>query len=53
MIHPGRILKIRVHGSKRDSSHESLFEEVSVAMPGVIARIEASDIQVLATFLNY
>ncbi|XP_022976490.1 rab3 GTPase-activating protein non-catalytic subunit [Cucurbita maxima] len=45
MIHPGRILKIRVHGSKRDSSHESSFEEVSIAMPGVIARIEASDIQ--------
>lgn len=45
MIHPGRILKIRVHGSKRDLSHGSSFEEVSIAMPGVIARIEGSDIQ--------
>ncbi|KAA0066767.1 hypothetical protein IC582_015679 [Cucumis melo] len=45
MIHPGRILKIRVHGSKRDLSHGSSLEEVSVAMPGVIARIEGSDIQ--------
>ncbi|KAE8649827.1 hypothetical protein Csa_012719 [Cucumis sativus] len=45
MIHPGRILKIRVHGSKRDLSHGSSLEEVSIAMPGVIARIEGSDIQ--------
>lgn len=36
---------------KRDLSHESSFEEVSIVMPGVIARIEGSDIQVLTTIL--
>lgn len=51
MIHPGRILKIRVRGSKLDLSDRSSFEEVSVVMPGVIARIEGSDIQVLANIL--
>ncbi|XP_022941015.1 rab3 GTPase-activating protein non-catalytic subunit-like [Cucurbita moschata] len=45
MIHPARILKIRVRGLKRDLSYGSSYEEVSIVMPGVIARIEGSDIQ--------
>ena len=53
MIHPARILKIRVRGLKRDLSYGSSYEEVSIVMPGVIARIEGSDIQVLTAILYY
>ncbi|KAL5804755.1 hypothetical protein ACOSQ3_031555 [Xanthoceras sorbifolium] len=45
LIHPGRILKLRVRGTKRDLTQETSSEEVCVVMPGVIARFDGSDIQ--------
>lgn len=45
MIHPGRILKLRVRGTKRDLTHDTSSEEVCVVMAGVIARFNGSDIQ--------
>ncbi|KAK2638763.1 hypothetical protein Ddye_026558 [Dipteronia dyeriana] len=45
LIHPGRILKLRVRGTKRDLTQDTSSEEVCVIMPGVIARFDGSDIQ--------
>lgn len=46
MIYPGRILKLRVRGTKRDLTQDTSSEEVCVVMPGVVARYDGSDIQV-------
>lgn len=46
MIYPGRILKLRVRGTKRDLIQDTSSEEVCVVMPGVVARCDGSDIQV-------
>ena len=47
MIHPGRILKLRVRGTKRDLSQDTTSsEEVCVVMPGIVARFDGSHIQV-------
>ncbi|RVW43016.1 Rab3 GTPase-activating protein non-catalytic subunit [Vitis vinifera] len=45
MINPGRILKFRVRGTKRDLTQGSSSEEVCVVMPGVIARFDGADLQ--------
>ncbi|XP_075487387.1 uncharacterized protein LOC142526719 [Primulina tabacum] len=44
-INSGRILKLRVRGTKQDLMHDASSEEVCVVMPGVIARFEGSDIK--------
>jgi hypothetical protein len=46
MIYPGRILKLRVRGTKRDLTQDTSSEEVCVVMAGVVARYDGSDIQV-------
>lgn len=46
MIHPGRILKLRLRGTKRDLIQDTSSEEVCVVMPGIVARFDGSDIQV-------
>ncbi|XP_022749296.1 rab3 GTPase-activating protein non-catalytic subunit isoform X1 [Durio zibethinus] len=47
MVHTGRILKLRVHGAKKDLMQDILSEEVCVVIPGVIARFDGTDIQSL------
>lgn len=47
LVYPGRILRLRVRGTKRDITEDtSSFEEVCVVIPGIIARFDGSDIQV-------
>ncbi|KAF3434305.1 hypothetical protein FNV43_RR25408 [Rhamnella rubrinervis] len=45
MIHPGRIIKLRVRGTKKDLIQETSSEEVCVVMTGVIARFDGSEIK--------
>ncbi|KAL2472716.1 hypothetical protein Fot_48452 [Forsythia ovata] len=45
IVNTGKILKLRVRGTKRDLTEDASSEEVCVVMPGVIARFEGSDIQ--------
>ncbi|XP_027355885.1 rab3 GTPase-activating protein non-catalytic subunit [Abrus precatorius] len=45
IIYPGRVLKLRVRGTKKDLIQDSSPEEFCVVMPGVIARFDGSDIQ--------
>ncbi|XP_057976125.1 uncharacterized protein LOC131163536 isoform X3 [Malania oleifera] len=45
MVYPGRILKIRVRGTKRDLIQDASTEEVCIVIPGVIARFDGYDIQ--------
>ncbi|KAE9620796.1 hypothetical protein Lal_00019655 [Lupinus albus] len=45
MIYPGRVLKLRVRGVKKDLIQDTSSEEFCVIMPGVVARFDASDIQ--------
>lgn len=45
LIHPGRIVKLRVRGSRRDLTQDTAEEEVCVVMPGVLARFDGSEIQ--------
>ncbi|GMN54370.1 hypothetical protein TIFTF001_023493 [Ficus carica] len=44
-IYPGRVLKLRVRGTKRDLIEDTSSEEVCVVMPGVICRFYGSEIQ--------
>lgn len=46
MIYPGRVLKLRVRGTKKDLIQDSSSEEFCLIMPGVIARFDGSVIQV-------
>lgn len=46
MVYPGRIIKLRVRGTKRDLIEDTSSEEVCVVMPGVIARFCGSEVQV-------
>lgn len=43
-IHPGHILKLRVHGRKGDPMQDKV-DEVCVVIPGIIARLDGSDIK--------
>lgn len=45
MVYPGRILRLRVRGTKRDLKEDTSSEEVCVVLAGVIARFDGSDIQ--------
>ncbi|CAK9134139.1 unnamed protein product [Ilex paraguariensis] len=45
IVNRGRIVKLRVRGTKRDLVEDTSSEEVCVVMPGVIARFDGSDIQ--------
>lgn len=47
MVHPSRILKIRVRGTKKDLMQETSSEEICIVLPGIIARFDGSNIQVL------
>lgn len=47
MVHPSRILKIRVRGTKKDLMQETSSEEICVVLRGIIARFDGSNIQVL------
>lgn len=44
MIHPGRILRVRIRGSS-SFTPDTTSDEVCIVMPGVIARVDGSDIQ--------
>ncbi|KAM7251311.1 hypothetical protein ACFE04_023194 [Oxalis oulophora] len=44
-VHHGRILKLRVRGTKKDRAQEMSSEEVCVVMPAVIARFDGYNIQ--------
>ncbi|XP_057461936.1 uncharacterized protein LOC130752157 isoform X1 [Actinidia eriantha] len=45
IVSPGRIVKLRVRGTKRDLTEDISSEEICVVMHGVIARFDGSDIQ--------
>ncbi|KAK7405331.1 hypothetical protein VNO78_06562 [Psophocarpus tetragonolobus] len=45
MIYPGRVLKLRVRGTKKDLIQDASSEEFCLIMSGVIARFDGSDIQ--------
>ncbi|KAK6230733.1 hypothetical protein QUC31_002251 [Theobroma cacao] len=45
MVYPGRIVKLRVRGTKKDLTQDISSEEVCVVIPGVIARFDGSDIK--------
>ncbi|KAL7218369.1 hypothetical protein ACSBR2_011607 [Camellia fascicularis] len=45
IVNPGRILKLRVRGTKRDLTEDTSSEEICVVMPGVVARFDGSEIQ--------
>lgn len=47
MIYPGRVLKLRVRGTKKDliQDNSSSSEEFCLIMPGVIARFDGSVVQ--------
>lgn len=46
LVHPSRILKLRVRGTKKDLMQETSSEEISIVLPGIIARFDGSNIQV-------
>lgn len=50
MIYPGRVLKLRVRGTKKDLIQDSSSEEFCLIMPGVIARFDGSVVQVNTVF---
>lgn len=52
-VNSGKILKLRVLGTKQDLMHDASSEEVCVVMPGVIARFEGSDIKVSEYLFSY
>ncbi|KAK4285876.1 hypothetical protein QN277_002509 [Acacia crassicarpa] len=45
MVYHGRIIKLRVRGSKKGFSQDTSSEEFCVVMPGVIARFDVSGIE--------
>ena len=46
-VYSGRILKLRVGGTKRDLIQDASSEEICVVIPGIIARFDGSDISVI------
>ncbi|KAK6934141.1 Rab3-GAP regulatory subunit, N-terminal [Dillenia turbinata] len=44
-IYPARITKLRVREARKDLMQETVSDEVSLVMPGVIARFDAADLQ--------
>ncbi|CAL5405946.1 unnamed protein product [Camellia sinensis] len=45
IVYPARILRLRVHGTKKVNTLDTSSEEICVAMPGLIARFDGSEIQ--------
>ncbi|KAI4333566.1 hypothetical protein L6164_018354 [Bauhinia variegata] len=45
MVYPGRVIKLRIHGTKKDLIQDTLSGELCVVTPGAIARFDGSDIQ--------
>ncbi|KAJ8532319.1 hypothetical protein K7X08_012242 [Anisodus acutangulus] len=45
IVSPGKILRLRVRGTKRDITQDASAEEVCVVMSDVIARFDGSDFQ--------
>ncbi|GMP65843.1 hypothetical protein CsSME_00026469 [Camellia sinensis var. sinensis] len=45
IVYPARILRLRVHGTKKVNTQDTSSEEICVAMPGLIARFDGSEIQ--------
>ncbi|KAK4342119.1 hypothetical protein RND71_037935 [Anisodus tanguticus] len=45
IVSPGKILRLRVRGTKRDLTQDASAEEVCVVMSDVIARFDGSDFQ--------
>lgn len=46
LVHPSRVLKLRVRGTKKDLMQETSSEEIIIVLPGIIARFDGSNIQV-------
>lgn len=46
-IYPGRILRLKFRETKAGSLQETGSDELSIVFPGIIARFDGSDIQVL------
>lgn len=53
MVYHGRIIKLRVRGTKKGFSQDTSSEEFCVVMPGVIARFDVSGIEVKINFFVY
>ncbi|CAN8259333.1 unnamed protein product [Cochlearia groenlandica] len=47
IVHPSRILKLRVRGTKKDLMQETSSEEICIVLPGIIARFDGSNIQTM------
>ncbi|KAL0743609.1 hypothetical protein Bca4012_085122 [Brassica carinata] len=45
LVHPSRVLKLRVRGTKKDLMQETSSEEIIIVLPGIIARFDGSNIQ--------
>ncbi|KAI8006336.1 Rab3 GTPase-activating protein non-catalytic subunit [Camellia lanceoleosa] len=45
IVYPARILRLRVNGTKKVITLDTSSEEICVAMPGLIARFDGSEIQ--------
>ncbi|OVA14398.1 Rab3-GAP regulatory subunit [Macleaya cordata] len=45
MIHPGRILRLHVRATRSSLAQDASSEELCVVMPGVIARVDGSDLR--------
>ncbi|KAI8001403.1 hypothetical protein LOK49_LG09G00451 [Camellia lanceoleosa] len=45
IVYPARILRLRVHGTKKDIMQDTSSEEICVAMAGLIARFDGYEIQ--------
>lgn len=46
IIHPECVLRLRFRETKGSSLQDADSQELSIVMPGVIARIDGSDLQV-------
>lgn len=44
LVYPGKILKLRVRGTRRDLQHDVSGEKVCVVLPDVVARFDGYDI---------
>lgn len=45
MIHQGRVLRLKFHRREGISLQDASYQELSIVLPGVIARFDGSDIQ--------
>jgi hypothetical protein len=52
-IYPGRILRLKYRETKAGSLQETGSDELSIVFPGIIARFDGSDLQVLEYVLLF